>query len=166
MRLHSFTALVMLDPAAADAARCDFDGTRDGCLLEHGCYTYFPAVISLGNARPAPSATPALVSIALGDGEARAVFAPGQRFTIWTDAVVGDTIQASGLVGHGVISQPVPPPWPRVPRDEAAASPGCLARAAMPGGSSAARSVIAVSTGCEVSRIRSENQDTIPNGRG
>jgi hypothetical protein len=43
MRLHSFTALVTVDPAAPeDAARCHSDGTLNGCLLEPSCYTYFP----------------------------------------------------------------------------------------------------------------------------
>jgi hypothetical protein len=54
----------------------------------------------------------AVVSVALAEGEAEAFFAPGQRFTIWADAVIGQTIRAGGLAGSGVISCPVslPPP--------------------------------------------------------
>jgi hypothetical protein len=55
----------------------------------------------------------AVVSVALADGEAVAFFAPGQHFTIWADAVIGQTIRADGMIGYGVISSPVPPPLPR-----------------------------------------------------
>jgi hypothetical protein len=43
------------------------------------------------------------VIIALADGEAEALFAAGQRFTIWADAVVNRTMRPEGLVGYGVI---------------------------------------------------------------
>ena len=149
MRRHSFSALVILDPAAPeDTVRCGSDGTRAGCLLKSGCYTYFPAVISLDNERSTRSTVHALVTIALGDSEARAFFAPGQRFLIWADAVVGDTIQTRGLVGRGVISQPVSPPAPQAPPGEAAANLAIQARTPIPGGGYAIRSVIAVSIGC------------------
>jgi hypothetical protein len=46
------------------------------------------------------------MTVVLTDGEAEAFFAPGQRFTIWSDAVVGYTICADGLVGYGIISRP------------------------------------------------------------
>jgi hypothetical protein len=36
----------------------------------------------------------------------QAFFTSGQRFTIWADAVVGDTIRACGVVGDGVIARP------------------------------------------------------------
>ncbi len=133
MRRHSFRALVRLDPAArADAARCGL-GTRACCLVEPSRCTYFPAMISLDREQPARTEAHALVTIALRDSEAAAFFAPGQRFTIWADAIVGHTVQARGLVGYGVISQLVSPPRPRAPRDEAAARPACPARAPMPG---------------------------------
>ena len=154
MRRHSFSALVMLDRVAPeDAARCESDGTRAGCPLEPGCYTYYPAVISLDDERPTRTSVRAVVTIALGDSETRAFFTPGQRFTIWADAVVGDTIRACGLVGHGVIAQPVSPPALRAPRDEAAASSARPARTPTPVGSGyAVRSVIAVSAGCAAER--------------
>jgi hypothetical protein len=121
MRRHSFMALVMLDPAARqDAPRSGLGGTLDGCLVEPSRYTYFPAVISLDAGQPARTAAHALVTITLRDSEARAFFAPGQRFTIWADAVVGHTIQAHGLMGYGVVSQPGSPPPPRARRGEAA----------------------------------------------
>ena len=34
--------------------------------------------------------------MALADGEAEALFAPGQRFTIWADGVVDRTIRPEG----------------------------------------------------------------------
>jgi hypothetical protein len=109
MRRHSFTALVMLDPAAReDTRRCALGGTLECCLVEPIRYTYFPAVISLDTEEPARAAY-ALVTITLGDSETRAFFRRGQRFTIWADAVVGHTIQADGLIGYGVISHPVSP---------------------------------------------------------
>ena len=132
MRRHNFSALVMLDPTASeDAPRCHSDRPRADCLLETGCHTYFPAVISLDDEQPARTLAHALVTIALAGSEARAFFAPGQRFTIWADAIVGDTIQPCGLVGYGVIAQPVSPPAPRAPHDEAAASPARPARTPM-----------------------------------
>jgi AcrR family transcriptional regulator len=163
MRRHSFSALVVLDPAAPqEAAQCDSDGTRGDCPLEPGCCTYFPAVISLDGAQPARTAARALVTIALGDSEARAFFAPGQRFTIWADAVVGDPIRACGLVGYGVIAQPASPPAPRAPRDEAAGSPAGPARTPMPGGSGhAVRSVIAVRVRCAAERRGRAGRTTI-----
>jgi len=121
MRRRSFTALVKVDPAAGEyAARCDADGTLDGCLVEPSRYTYFPAVIALDTGQRAHTAVHALVTIALRDSEAGAFFAPGQRFTILADAVVGHTVRARGLIGYGVISQSASPPPPRAPRDEAA----------------------------------------------
>lgn len=110
MRSRSFRALVMLDPAArADAPRSDPGGARACCLVEPSRYMYFPAVISLGTGQPARAAARALVTIALRDSEAGAFFAPGQRFTIWADAVVGHTVQVHGLIGYGVIYQLVSP---------------------------------------------------------
>jgi hypothetical protein len=53
----------------------------------------FPAVISLDEEQPTRTAAHALMTIALHDSEAGTFFAPGQRFTIWADAVVCHTIQ-------------------------------------------------------------------------
>jgi hypothetical protein len=94
----------MFDPAAHDdAVRCGLGGMRACCLVEPSRYSYFPAVISTDDGLPERSAAYALVTIVLQHGEARAFFAPGQRFTIWADAIVGHTIQAAGLLGYGVI---------------------------------------------------------------
>lgn len=103
MRQYKFRALVMLDPAGDDAARC---GTPASCLVEPSRYSYFPAVISTGKELPGRTVAQALVTIALHASEAGAFFGPGQRFTIWADAVVGHTIQVSGPLGYGIICQP------------------------------------------------------------
>jgi hypothetical protein len=114
MRQYRFSALITLDPAARDDAEPGhLGGTHTCCLLQPCPGTYFPAVISPDEGVPLRPGDHAMVSTALGDGEAEAFFAPGQRFTIWADAVVGHTIQAGGLVGRGVISCPVPWPPPR-----------------------------------------------------
>jgi hypothetical protein len=109
MRQYRFRALITPDPAR-DAARGHLGGTHTCCLVQPCHGTYFPAVISPDEELPLRPGDHAMVSTALGDGEAEAFFAPGQRFTIWADAVVGHTIQADGLLGQGVISCPVP--WP------------------------------------------------------
>jgi hypothetical protein len=67
---------------------------------------YFPGVISSDEELPLRAAVHAVVSIVLADSEANAFFAPGQRFTIWADAVASQTISAQGLVGQGVICHP------------------------------------------------------------
>ena len=51
-----------------------------------------------------------MVTIALADGEAEALFAAGQRFTIWADGVIDRTIRPEGLVGYGVICARESPP--------------------------------------------------------
>ena len=43
-----------------------------------------------------------MVNVALAECKAEAFFAPGQCFTIWADAVIGQTISADGKLGHGV----------------------------------------------------------------
>jgi hypothetical protein len=85
-------------------------GPHACCLIRPGEGNYFPAAISTVRAElPLRLPIPAIVSAAPSDGEAQAIFAAGQRFTIWADAVVGHTIRADGPVGHGVISRPLPP---------------------------------------------------------
>lgn len=114
MRQYKFMALVLLDPAGREeAARFDLPETQ-ACLIEPSYCTYFPAVISLDREVPSRPKAHALVTMALSDGEARAFFGPGQRFTIWADAVVGHSVQATGLAGHGVIFQCVSPLVPRL----------------------------------------------------
>jgi hypothetical protein len=111
VRQYRFSALITLDPAARDdAARGCLGGMHTCCLVQPCHGKYFPAVISPDEELSARPAIHAVVSIALGDGEAEAFFAPGQRFTIWADAVVGRTIQPDGPAGQGVISCPLP--WP------------------------------------------------------
>ena len=132
MRQFRFRALIMLDPAAGEyAVRCGRGGKRACCLIEPGYHTYFPAVIEAEEEQP-PRGTPhALITATLSDSEARAFFVPGQRFTIWADALVGRTIRATGLVGHGVICQCVSLPAPRARRDRASGN-GAAGFAAMP----------------------------------
>jgi hypothetical protein len=77
---------------------------HDCCLLQPFCYrVYLPAVISPDKELPLQPGGRVVVAIALAGGEAEALFAPGQRFTIWADAVVDRTIRPEGLVGYGVI---------------------------------------------------------------
>lgn len=136
MRQYRFVALVMLDPAAREeVARFDPDGPPACCLIEPSYCTYFPALISLDREMPSRTRAHALVTMALRDGEARAFFAPGQRFTIWADAVVGHSVQAAGLAGHGVIFQCVSPPVLRLSRRRAAARVASRACALVPGDS-------------------------------
>lgn len=80
--------------------------THACCLIEPSYHQYFPAVIYRYEKFPTRPSVHVVMTIALTDGEAEAYFAPGQRFTIWSDAVVGRTVHADGLVGHGVISRP------------------------------------------------------------
>ena len=136
MRQFRFRALIMLDPAAGEyAVRCGRGGKRACCLIEPGYHTYFPAVIEAEEEQP-PRGTPhALITATLSDSEARVFFVPGQRFTIWADALVGRTIRATGLVGHGVICQCVSLPAPRARRDRASGNgaAGFAAMSATPG---------------------------------
>jgi len=135
MRQYRFTALVMLDPAAGEyAVRYGRGGTRACCLVEPSYHTYFPAVIEAKEEQPSRGAPHALITATLSDSEAGAFFAPGQRFTIWADALVGHTIQPDGLVGHGVICQCVSLPAPRTRRDRASGKGAAgLAMSATPG---------------------------------
>ena len=104
MRKYKFEALVVLDTTACeDAVQCDLAGTRACCIVEPSYRVYFPAVISLENGVSPQAKAHALVTIALYGSEARVLFPPGQRFTIWSDAVVGHSVQAAGLAGYGVI---------------------------------------------------------------
>jgi hypothetical protein len=123
MRQYRFTALVTLDPAAREhAAGCGQSAARACCLLEPSRYTYFPAVIETEEEEPQQAVPHALITATLYDSEARAFFAPGQRFRIWADALVGHTIRADGLVGYGIICQCVSLPAPRAHRDRASGS--------------------------------------------
>lgn len=118
MRQYRFRALVTLAPVVREGpARRLPDLAR--ALTAHACcliqpayhHEYFPAVISRDEEPPLSPAGHAMMTVALADGEAETLFAPGQRFTIWADGIVGRTIQAEGLVGYGVIScQTSPPP--------------------------------------------------------
>lgn len=134
MRRYRFTALLMLDAAACeDVAGCGLVGNGTRCLVEPTGYTFFPAVISTDEKRPAGTAAYALVTIALHDSEAGAYFSPGQRFTIWADALVGDTVQACGLAGYGVICQRVSLPARRAHHGKTARRRSRMADTPVPG---------------------------------
>jgi hypothetical protein len=111
VRQYRFRAQVLLSPAHEGLAR-GFPSTtrppttRACCLIEPSYHQYFPAVIYRDEEFPPRPGVHVVVTIALTDGEAEASFAPGQRFTIWSDAVVGRAVCADGLVGYGVISRP------------------------------------------------------------
>jgi hypothetical protein len=115
VRRYRFTALVTFDPVSRPGAA---SGTT-ACYVVEPCHRrYFPAGIALREAKlPVPPAVRAVVSIALVDGEDVAFFAPGQRFTIWADAIVGQAIRAHGRVGFGVIIGRISPPRPRADHD-------------------------------------------------
>jgi hypothetical protein len=115
VKQYGFRALITFDPAARqDCAPGHPRGTRACCLVQPGQGEYFPARISWDKELPVRPEVRAVVCLALADGEAEAFFAPGQRFTIWADAIVGQTIRADGMIGHGVISSsPVSLPLPR-----------------------------------------------------
>lgn len=135
MRQYTFSALVVLDPAAREeAAGCDPGGIQACCLVEPSYRRYFPAVISLGRGVPSRARAHALVTVALYDSEAGAFFAPGQRFTIWADAVIGHSVQAAEPAGCGVISCCVSLPVPRAFRGRAARRAANLERQRLPGG--------------------------------
>lgn len=112
MRQYRFRAQLMLNPAAHEGLVRGFPSTtrpptaRACCLIEPSYHEYFPAVIYRDKELPPRPGMHVVVTIALTDGEAGAFFAPGQRFAIWSDAVVGHTVRADGLVGYGVISRP------------------------------------------------------------
>jgi len=93
-------ALVTFCPDATPGYR---NGTRTRCVVQPARRKYLPAGLSLGRTSPLRSAVPSVLSIPLADGEAEALFAPGQRFTIWADVMVGHTIRGEGLLGYGVI---------------------------------------------------------------
>jgi hypothetical protein len=105
VKQHRFSALITLNPAAGETSVRGRLGRLHTCCLVEPCHgTYFPAVISLDEHCAARAGIPAVLSSALATGEAGAFLAPGQRFTIWADAVVGHAVQADRLIGHGVIA--------------------------------------------------------------
>jgi hypothetical protein len=114
MRQYRFRAVITLGPAAReDAARGHLGGPHT-CYVVQPCHgKYFPAVICLEDDEvPLRPGVRALLSAVLADGEAKTLFAPGQRFTIWADAIIGHTVVADDLIGRGVISHRVSLPLP------------------------------------------------------
>jgi hypothetical protein len=104
VRQYRFRALVTFDLPAGG----HLGGPRACCLVQPGHGKCFPAGISWDRELPVRPGAHVVLSVALDNGEAEAFFAPGQRFTIWADAVIGHTIRADGLAGSGVISGQVP----------------------------------------------------------
>ena len=100
MKQHRFRALITFGPAAGHLS-----GPHALCLVQANLGKHLPAAISCKELRAGPGVR-AMVSVTLADGEAEAFFAPGQPFTIWADAVIGQTIRADRVVGHGVIVGP------------------------------------------------------------
>ena len=109
---YRFRAQVLSSPAAHEGLARGVPGTtrpataHTCCLIEPSYRQYFPAVISPDEELPSRPGVHVVVTAVLTGGEAEAYFAPGRRFTIWSDAVVGHTVCADGLVGYGVISCP------------------------------------------------------------
>jgi hypothetical protein len=128
---HRFRALITLDPAAGEHGVQGQLGRRHTCCLVRTCYsTYFPAVISPDEELAPRAVIPAVVRIALAVGEAGAFFAPGQRFTVWADALAGHAVHADCLIAHGIIacSLSFPPRAFDGRADREAAGPAGLAR--------------------------------------
>lgn len=98
---HTLRVRVTLDLAAAErVARCYQNGRRTHCIIQSANGTYLPAALTRG----APSTEPApacLLIVYLAPGEAEVLFPLGDRFIIWADVTIGQTVQAKGLLGHG-----------------------------------------------------------------
>jgi hypothetical protein len=118
---YTFRAWITLSPAPEDPAPCCPGRARPravgGCYLiqPFSCREYLPAMFWLDEGVPASAGGPAVLTVALADGEAEAFFRPGQWFTIWADGLVGSTVQAMGRVGYGVIAPRMSPA--RAPAD-------------------------------------------------
>jgi len=105
VRDYTFRALITAHPAARIRDAPGYlDRRRIRCVLQPHDRSYFPAVISRDQHQPARPGEYAMISVLLADSEAAAFFAPGQRFAIWADAIVGHSVRGYGLLGHGVIS--------------------------------------------------------------
>lgn len=110
MRQHRFPILVIPEPAVREGPAQRLPDLvhalagRGCCLIQPACHQeYFPVVIYRDQELPLSRAFPAMMAIALADGEAQAFFKTGQHFTIWADCTVGRTIRADGLAGYGAI---------------------------------------------------------------
>jgi hypothetical protein len=108
-----FRAMVALDPNCDSAVDAHLSGTRTHRVIELYRRKYFPALLSC-EGQPPLGGPNILMRIVLTDTEADVFFARSQRFTVWADAIVGETIRGEGLVGYGVISCQEPPPLPSV----------------------------------------------------
>ena len=105
VRDYTFRALITAHPAARIRDAPGYlDRRRIRCVLQPHDRSYFPAVISRDQHQPARPGEYAMISVLLADSEAAAFFAPGQRFAIWADAMVGHSVRGYSLLGHGVIS--------------------------------------------------------------
>jgi hypothetical protein len=103
VRKYTFSALITPHPAVRrDAAPGYHYRRRICCVVQPRDRKYFPAVISLDEQPTAEPGVRAVVTMVLAGREA-ALFAPGQHFTIWSDAIVGRRIRGHGLTGHGIV---------------------------------------------------------------
>jgi len=133
MMRYTFRALITLSPVPEDPAPCCPGRAHAfparGCYLiqPFSCHQYLPAMISLDERVPVGAGGPAVLTVALADGEAEAFFYPGQCFTIWADGLVGHTVRAMGRVGYGVIARRASPA--RAPVDGNGISGGVAGRA-------------------------------------
>lgn len=103
MRQFRFTVLVTFEDAALAAVSQGYmNGSRTHCVVQPRHQVFLPGVLARVEPSP-PSAMMTILAIHLTDEEAEAFFAPGQRLTIWADAMVGRTIWGERLVGCGVV---------------------------------------------------------------
>jgi hypothetical protein len=100
-----FSARITLDPSAChDLVIRYLDGTRTHGILRLCGGGYFPAAIFCGGSPSSQRVVHAIVHIPLLPGEADALFADGQSFSIWADAIVSDvSVHGADLLGDGVI---------------------------------------------------------------
>lgn len=109
MKQCRFTILITFDSRAREGvSRGYLDGSAIRCVIQPAHHTYLPAVISRDTPLPAEPGVHAVFAIPLTDGEAEEFFAPVQRFTIWADVLVGQTVCGAGFEGYGVISSDEP----------------------------------------------------------
>lgn len=104
MEQHTFSALITLDPPARhDLGLRYLDGTRTYGILQSCAGRYFPASVRC-RGPASPRVLHATVRIPLLPGEAGALFATGQIFTVWADAIVSDNnVSGADLLGDAVI---------------------------------------------------------------
>lgn len=104
LRKYKFRVLVMFPAAGGSVPQRHTGKARLRCVIQPREGVYLPAVIwGVKPALPGEEAVPAVLSVALADGEAGDYLSAGQSFSIWSDVLVGDFVRGAGLAGQGAI---------------------------------------------------------------